>query len=66
VERLIASAQGSRDIYVLPTTAQGRACYRVIWGLYDSRDAAESAKPSLPGALRSGDVAPVAVSRFLR
>jgi hypothetical protein len=66
VERLVGSAQASRDIYVLPTTAQGRACYRVIWGLYDSRAAAEEAKASLPGPLRSGDVAPVAVARFLR
>jgi hypothetical protein len=50
----------------LPTTSQGRACYRVTWGLYDSREAADTAKGSVPVALRSGDVAPVPVSRFLR
>jgi hypothetical protein len=66
VERLVSNAQGSRDLYLLPTTSQGRACYRVTWGLYDSREAADTAKGSVPVALRSGDVAPVPVSRFLR
>jgi hypothetical protein len=66
VERLVSNAQGSRDIYVLPTTSQGRACYRVTWGLYGSREAAEAARGSLPGTLRSGDVAPVPLSRFVR
>ena len=64
--RLVASASGSSDIYVLPTSVEGRSCYRVIWGLYDSREAAERGIPSLPMSVRAGDVAPVAVSRFLR
>ena len=64
--RLVASASGSGDIYVLPTSVEGRSCYRVIWGLYDSREAAERGIPSLPTSVRAGDVAPVAVSRFLR
>ena len=64
--RLVASASGSSEIYVLPTSVEGRSCNRVIWGLYDSREAAERAIPSLPNGVRAGDVAPVAVSRFLR
>jgi hypothetical protein len=64
--RLIANAGGSSEIYVLPATVDGRSCYRVIWGLYDSRDDAEGAAASLPSGVRAGDVAPVAVSRFLR
>jgi len=64
--RLVAGAGGSSDIYVLPTSVEGRSCYRVIWGLYDSREAAERGIPSLPSGVRAGDVAPVAVSRFLR
>ncbi len=64
--RLVANAGGASDIYVLPTSVEGRSCYRVIWGLYDSRDAAERAAPSLPAGVRAGDIAPVAVSRFLR
>jgi len=64
--RLVANAGGAREIYVLPTSVEGRSCYRVIWGLYDSRADAEQAKASLPGGVRAGDAAPVAVSRFLR
>jgi hypothetical protein len=64
--RLVDSASGSSEIYVLPTSVDGRSCYRVIWGLYDSREAAERAEGSLPNGVRAGDVAPVAVSRFLR
>ena len=64
--RLVAGAGGASDIYVLPTSVEGRSCYRVIWGLYESREAAERAVPSLPSGVRAGDVAPVAVSRFLR
>ncbi len=64
--RLVASASGSTEIYVLPTSVEGRSCNRVIWGLYDSREAAQRAIPSLPNGVRAGDVAPVAVSRFLR
>lgn len=66
VSRLVASASGSSEIYVLPTAVEGKSCYRVIWGLYDSREAAERAGASLPNGVRSGDVASVAVSRFLR
>jgi septal ring-binding cell division protein DamX len=51
---------------VLPATVDGRSCYRVTWGLYDSREAAENDVPSIPNGVRAGDVAPVAVSRFLR
>jgi septal ring-binding cell division protein DamX len=64
--RLVANASGSSEIYVLPASVEGRSCYRVTWGLYDSRDAAEAAVPSIPNGVRGGDVAPVAVSRFLR
>jgi hypothetical protein len=64
--RLIASAGGARELYVLPTSVEGRSCYRIIWGLYDSRAAADQAKAALPGGVRAGDAAPVAVSRFLR
>ncbi len=64
--RLVAGAGGSSDIYVLPTSVDGRSCFRVIWGLYDSREAAERGIASLPNGVRAGDVAPVAVSRFLR
>jgi septal ring-binding cell division protein DamX len=62
----VAGAGGSSDIYVLPTSVEGKRCIRVMWGLYDSREAAERGIASLPSGVRAGDVAPVAVARFLR
>ena len=64
--RLVAGAGGSGDIFVLPTSVDGRSCIRVMWGLYDSREAAERGIASLPNGVRAGGVAPVAVARFLR
>jgi hypothetical protein len=64
--RLVAGAGGSGEIFVLPTSVEGRNCIRVMWGLYDSREAAERGIASLPNGVRAGDVAPVAVARFLR
>jgi hypothetical protein len=66
VARMISGTEGSSNLYVLPTSVQGRACYRVIWGLFDSREAAERSKGSLPMSLQAGDAAAVALSRFLR
>jgi hypothetical protein len=66
VARMIEGAGGSSDVYVLPTLVDGRSCYRVVWGLFDSRDAAERSMGALPGSIRVGDAAPVALSRFLR
>ena len=66
VERIIESASDVNQLYVLPTTVEGRRCYRVVWGLFDSRDAAQSAMPSVPGAVRAGDAASMPLSQFLR
>jgi hypothetical protein len=66
VSRMIEGAGASTDIYVLPTLVDGKSCYRVVWGLFDSRDAAERSLSSLPNSIRVGDAAPVAISRFLR
>jgi septal ring-binding cell division protein DamX len=63
---MISGTEGSSNLFVLPTSVQGRACYRVIWGLFDSREAAERSKGSLPMSLQAGDAAAVALSRFLR
>jgi hypothetical protein len=66
VARMIAGAAESPNLFVLPASVQGRACYRVVWGLFDTREAAERSKGSLPMSLQSGDAAAVALSRFLR
>lgn len=66
VGRIVDSAKSSSELYLLPADLEGRSCYRVIWGLFDTRQAAESAKGSLPEQLRAGDAAAVAISRILR
>lgn len=66
VERIVASASDMSQLYVLPTTVDGRRCYRVVWGLFDSRESAQSAMPRLPGAVRAGDAATMPLSQFLR
>jgi septal ring-binding cell division protein DamX len=63
---MVATAGGSSDIYVLPATIDGKSCYRVVWGLFDSREAAQRGMGSLPRSVRAGDSAPVAISRFLQ
>ncbi|HSF19568.1 MAG TPA: DUF4388 domain-containing protein [Vicinamibacteria bacterium] len=62
----ISSNLSETDLYVLPTTIQGKRCYRVTWGLFDSQEAASEAMSSLPNGIRAGDAAPIAVSRLLR
>jgi hypothetical protein len=66
VARMISGTEESPNLFVLPASVQGRACYRVVWGLFDTREAAERSKGSLPTSLQAGDAAPVALSRFLR
>lgn len=64
--RIVENARGSNDIYVLPASIQGRSCYRIVWGLFDSAEAAERGMGSVPRAVHGGDAAVVAVSRFLQ
>jgi Domain of unknown function (DUF4388)/SPOR domain len=64
--RIVDGAEGSNEIYVLPASIQGRSCYRVVWGLFDSSDAAERGMGSLPSGVHGGDAAVVAISRFLQ
>ena len=66
VGRIVASASGSEQIFVLPATVQGRSCYRIMWGLFDTRQAANSGMGSLPYGIRAGDAAAVPLARLLR
>ena len=53
-------------LLALPVTIQGRACYRVLWGLYADRAAAEEATTRLPPYFLAAGVhpAPVPVARL--
>lgn len=47
-------AVGTDELFILPVTFQGRSCYRLCWGVYDSRPAAEAGQASVPAYFRQG------------
>jgi septal ring-binding cell division protein DamX len=52
------SAVASEDLFILPVNVKGRACYRLCWGAYDNRAAADAALSSVPAYFRQGGVTP--------
>ena len=48
VARAVGSTRGSSQFFILPTTYQGRSCYRLLWGAYASRAAAAAGRSSIP------------------
>jgi len=44
----------AQDLFILPVTFQGRSCYRLCWGVYDNRAAAEAARAGVPDYFRQG------------
>ncbi len=46
------------ELIILPVNVKGRACYRLCWGVYDSRPAAEAALSGLPPYFRQGGASP--------
>jgi hypothetical protein len=48
----------SDDLFILPVDYKGRACYRMCWGVYDSRQGAETALAALPTYFRQGGATP--------
>jgi len=57
VERTLRETD-SRRLHVLPVEIGRQACFRICWGPFDSRAAAEAAVTRLPSALRSAGDAP--------
>jgi len=66
VGRVVSNARGSEQLYVLPTTIQGRECFRIVWGTFDTRQAAEQGMGTVPNDIRAGDAAAVPVASVLR
>jgi len=64
--RVVRNAGSSEQIFVLPANVQGRSCYRIVWGTYDSKQTAENSIGSLPAGIRAGDSAAVPLARVLR
>ncbi len=52
------SAVPAQELIILPVNVKGRACYRLCWGVYDSRPAAEAALGGLPSYFRQGGATP--------
>jgi hypothetical protein len=50
------------DLFIVPFNLNGRACYRVLWGLYPSPARATSALGSLPGYFRDAGAKPRVVA----
>jgi septal ring-binding cell division protein DamX len=46
------------EIFILHVTLNGRACYRVGWGVYDSRASAEAGANDLPAYFRQPGIKP--------
>jgi septal ring-binding cell division protein DamX len=52
-----AIRSGGSEVWFVPQTIAGRACYRVFWGRYATRDAAQSAMALIPASLRDRSAA---------
>ncbi len=51
-----ALAEGPK-VWFVPIEYRGQSCFRVFWGRYETRDAAERAREEIPASLRgSGPV----------
>jgi hypothetical protein len=52
---------GGTNVWFLPISLKGRSCYRVFWGHYGTRDAAEKGIREIPATLREAKPAVVSV-----
>jgi hypothetical protein len=48
----LAQAGGGAELFIVPVSLHGKACYRVLWGAYSSRTAAEQAQADVPSFFR--------------
>ena len=46
------------ELFILPVIFQGRSCYRLCWGVYDTRPAAEAGRNSVPPYFRQSGTTP--------
>ncbi|MGH6692805.1 MAG: hypothetical protein ACREF4_19220, partial [Gammaproteobacteria bacterium] len=54
---------GGTNVWFVPISIKGRACYRMYWGRFGTRDEAERGMASLPAALRESKPAVVPITR---
>ncbi len=65
VNRVVQNSGGSEQLLVLSFDNKGRSCYRVFWGIFNSRAEAQRAIASVPASVRARDSAPVAIARLI-
>ena len=46
------------ELFILPVNVKGKACYRLCWGVYDGRPAAEAALSGVPPYFRQAGLVP--------
>ncbi len=52
---------GGTNVWFVPISLKGRACYRVFWGHYETREAADRGMRDIPATLREAKPAVVSV-----
>ncbi len=57
VQKAVAAVP-AEEFFVLPVSVKGRDCYRLAWGVFDSRAEAEAARAGLPAYFRQAGAAP--------
>ena len=65
LSRVVKNSGGSKQLLVLSFDNKGRSCYRVFWGIFDSRAEAQRAIASVPASVRARDSAPVPIARLI-
>ncbi|HYV19166.1 MAG TPA: DUF4388 domain-containing protein [Verrucomicrobiae bacterium] len=60
VRKARAGTRPDEGLFVLPISVRGRGCYRVLWGVFDSRD--EAAKATVPTYFSSSGITPAVVA----
>lgn len=53
VQRLLGQSGNDEHVHLLPATHDGRSCFRICWGPFDSHDAAADAAAGLPRWIRA-------------
>ncbi|HET8945655.1 MAG TPA: DUF4388 domain-containing protein, partial [Candidatus Polarisedimenticolia bacterium] len=60
VRKARAGTRPDDGLFVLPVSVRGRGCYRVLWGVFDSHDAAT--KATVPGYFSASGITPAVVA----
>jgi hypothetical protein len=50
VTRALETTRGAKEFFILSKEFNGRACYRLLWGLFPSRKAADRGRSMAPGS----------------